>query len=466
MSKSLPVIFLAISFLFGLVAIGFCEDITLTTYYPAPYGSYNELLLFPHTPAVVTCDDQHKGLIYYDSAEDIIKVCTGSDSLWKAPSYWVLEGNSLHTQKTPWTVGIGTPPFNGFYHLHLKEGNPILALEDTGSGQIGRLDEINGSGLWISTNDVGTSKDIVIAPRTAWSTVFKDGGNVGIGVLNPIFKLEVSGETGAIGATTTNGVGVNAVTSDGFAPGIHGEGPMTGVEGVSSSSGSGGWGVHGTSASSAGVFGEGWGGVAGNGESYGVSGYSAAGTGVSGQSGSGTAGNFTSTSGTGVSGSGPIGIHGIGATAGLFDGDVTINGNLSITGTINGADVAEGIDCPGCAATDVVTIDPNNNLKFNRSSRAYDYTVAGVISEKPSLNLSKGDAKNHPPLALAGLVKCKVTDENGAIKRGDLLVTSSKPGHAMRADLDKIKPGMIVGKALEPWEKGEGKITVLVGSSN
>ena len=139
-----------------------------------------------------------------------------------------------------------------------------------------------------------------------------------------------------------------------------------------------------------------------------------------------------------------------------------INGNIAVTGTINGADVAEGVNCPGCASADVVVIDPKHNLKFKKSTTAYDSTVAGVISEKPTLNLNKGNSKDINPLALAGLVKCKATTENGAIKRGDLLVTSSKAGYAMRADIDKLKPGMVIGKALEPLEKGEGKISVII----
>ena len=37
------------------------------------------------------------------------------------------------------------------------------------------------------------------------------------------------------------------------------------------------------------------------------------------------------------------------------------------------------------------------------------------------------------PLAVIGIVPCKVTAEAGPIVAGDLLVTSSTPGHAMKA---------------------------------
>jgi hypothetical protein len=53
--------------------------------------------------------------------------------------------------------------------------------------------------------------------------------------------------------------------------------------------------------------------------------------------------------------------------------------------------------------------------------------------------------------------------EGGEIKRGDLLVTSSTPGVAMKADIEKVKPGQVIGKALENYGGNSiGKIKVLV----
>jgi len=72
------------------------------------------------------------------------------------------------------------------------------------------------------------------------------------------------------------------------------------------------------------------------------------------------------------------------------------------------------------------------------------------------------------PLALVGVVPVKVSAENGAIQPGDLLTTSTTPGHAMKAtpvDLGGIpiyRPGTIIGKALTPLTEGTGVITVLV----
>jgi len=65
-------------------------------------------------------------------------------------------------------------------------------------------------------------------------------------------------------------------------------------------------------------------------------------------------------------------------------------------------------------------------------------------------------------VALAGCTPCKVTDEGGPIRRGDLLTSASTPGHAMRAANDEQKPGIILGKALEAHAEGEGMIDVFV----
>jgi hypothetical protein len=69
---------------------------------------------------------------------------------------------------------------------------------------------------------------------------------------------------------------------------------------------------------------------------------------------------------------------------------------------------------------------------------------------------------DQPLLALMGVVPVKATTENGPIKPGDLLVSSSIPGHVMRCDDPKECEGAIIGKALEPLDEGIGVIKMLV----
>jgi len=49
------------------------------------------------------------------------------------------------------------------------------------------------------------------------------------------------------------------------------------------------------------------------------------------------------------------------------------------------------------------------------------------------------------------------------VEVGDMLTTSSTPGHAMKA-LDSARAfGSVIGKALRPLQKGQGLIPVLIG---
>ena len=62
----------------------------------------------------------------------------------------------------------------------------------------------------------------------------------------------------------------------------------------------------------------------------------------------------------------------------------------------------------------------------------------------------------------------KVDASKAPIQIGDLLVTSDVPGVAMKstpvefAGRKMHMPGTIIGKALEPLEKGKGEILVLL----
>ncbi|MCI2429964.1 hypothetical protein LM604_04870, partial [Candidatus Acetothermia bacterium] len=67
-----------------------------------------------------------------------------------------------------------------------------------------------------------------------------------------------------------------------------------------------------------------------------------------------------------------------------------------------------------------------------------------------------------PLLALLGRVPVKATTENGPIRVGDLLTSSSRPGYAMRcSDATKCE-GAIIGKALEPLNQNEDLILMLL----
>ena len=65
-------------------------------------------------------------------------------------------------------------------------------------------------------------------------------------------------------------------------------------------------------------------------------------------------------------------------------------------------------------------------------------------------------------MAMMGIVPTKVSTENGPIERGDLLVSSSTPGYAMKGTDGTRMMGAVIGKALAPLHTGQGLIEVLV----
>ena len=117
-----------------------------------------------------------------------------------------------------------------------------------------------------------------------------------------------------------------------------------------------------------------------------------------------------------------------------------------------------------------------------RSTEARSTLVAGVYSTRPGFVGSERDWDVPPakqgdemgtydlemmaaqfdevPLAVVGIVPCKVSAENGPIRPGDLLVTAGTVGHAMRDD--NPKTGSVLGKALDSLPSGTGVIRILV----
>jgi hypothetical protein len=65
-------------------------------------------------------------------------------------------------------------------------------------------------------------------------------------------------------------------------------------------------------------------------------------------------------------------------------------------------------------------------------------------------------------VALNGRVYVLADASNGAIQPGDLLTTSSTPGHAMKVMDYSQSPGAIIGKAMSTLEAGRGYVLVLV----
>jgi hypothetical protein len=135
-----------------------------------------------------------------------------------------------------------------------------------------------------------------------------------------------------------------------------------------------------------------------------------------------------------------------------------------------GADLAEAFDVEGSILNyepgDVLTISLNKDRTVELSHEPYSKLVAGVFATKPGVLLAERNIDSNlsgmVPMGVVGVLPTKVTTENGNIKRGDLLVTSSLPGYAMKGTDQKLMFGATIGKALQDFDRSTGVIRVLV----
>jgi hypothetical protein len=165
---------------------------------------------------------------------------------------------------------------------------------------------------------------------------------------------------------------------------------------------------------------------------------------------------------------------GIGTTSPQALLDVAGEARVHVITITGGADIAEGFDVtshndvkprPGL----VVSIDPKRIGQLQVAGRAYDRRVAGIISGangvNPGLLLGQEQsvASGEFPVANVGRVWCYCdADVGGPIVAGDLLTTSSTPGHAMKVTQHDRAGGATLGKAMSSLESGQGLVLVLV----
>jgi len=343
----------------------------------------------------------------------------GNNISWTNAMYITSSGN----------VGIGTTAPGT--KLHVKsDGSTTIRVDAPSSQQVGYQWAKDGSVKWSAYIDVN-SNDLRFWDGTGNRVTFASGGNVGIGTTEPTYKLDV---TGGIHSTT-------GITSDGTFAFIIG---TTGFAYLPSNT------SHIAYYKKSGTY-----------EYY----WRKSDNGYPGGANDSTLAMLNDNGRFYVSGS-----IGIGTTAPSYKLGVVGTGAATGGWVTGGPDIAENYPTYDLSieAGDIVAPDPQNPNFIVKTSQSYQNSLIGVISTNPGFIMTGNDdfftsgkisKDNERLVALAGRVPVKVSTENGEIKVGDLLTSSSKPGVAMKA----TEPGRVIGIALEPYNgEGIGKIMVFV----
>ena len=167
----------------GLLSPGAAEEtLTITTYYPSPYGNYREL----RAQRMAIGDHYIQGGTYDWQEGD----GDGGEIYYQADL--VVEGN----------VGIGTAdpiaklhiltPDTSSYGLYI--GNSTYTTMGLKLGYFGTRGEIFGTHGEIQAHDLTGYRALVLNPS---------GGNVGIGAISPSYQFQLSTDSAAKPSTTT-----------------------------------------------------------------------------------------------------------------------------------------------------------------------------------------------------------------------------------------------------------------------
>ncbi len=127
--------------------------------------------------------------------------------------------------------------------------------------------------------------------------------------------------------------------------------------------------------------------------------------------------------------------------------EILVNDAMRVSGLITGtatqaqyADLAERYTADATYGEGHVMVI-GGSAEITESNQENDTKVAGVISEQWAFLMNQHE--DGPAVALKGKVQCKVV---GSVSKGDALVTSSTPGHAVASD--SPNPLCVIGRSL------------------
>ena len=432
------------------------------------------------------------------------------DARWLDMRVRCPSGSGAYAALTPRQALVAAP-----YALSLMPYATVHATTSSGTGLLNVTNAGSGRAMYVSnaSNDVAPLRSdntgsawAVYATSTNGTGVWAESAR-GIGIRAMHTAVTGTGTNAAVYAYTNSQDAyanaimgeVNTTSGGGYSAAVRGlhEGTGNGGIGVWGSHAGAGWGVYGTSVSGIGTYGL-------STSYFGVLGASTSSQGVRGTSSTGI-GVYALSNGVGVgapalyaynthTGAEP---NGVAIYARNASADAAIVAQNTSTGdtirTLNaagtsvvfavrnngrvrtsaveiygGGDLAEKFEATGVAEPGtLMVIDENNPGQLKPSCDPYDTKVAGIVSGaggvNPGMTLhQQGVLEGDTLVAIAGRVYVKAEANSAPIKPGDLLTSSSLPGHVMKAVDRDLAQGAIIGKAMTGLDTGTGLVLVLV----
>lgn len=84
---------------------------------------------------------------------------------------------------------------------------------------------------------------------------------------------------------------------------------------------------------------------------------------------------------------------------------------------------------------------------YKKSSEPYEFKMIGVVTDNPAVALDFSETEQSTAVASSGVQPVKVSGENGPIKEGDYITSSTQPGIGMRAS----EAGYVLGIAMDDF---------------
>lgn len=248
--KGLLFLILILFIVLPVFSYGAEESITVTTYYPSPYGVYSEMRLYPklESDATVCNSSNQEGLMFYDKTMHALRVCRcdsggacllASEFDYTSANYWTLSDaeTELYPNNLAWNVGIGTAVPGQKLVVQAADtasstgiGATIYLQSDTSAAA-----NRGGSVLFGDTGTTramikgayegaGSSGYLALSTRTSAGVMtealrINSSGNVVIGTTAPNEKLVVSGGAILINSASTvdnDARGITANSDDDF----------------------------------------------------------------------------------------------------------------------------------------------------------------------------------------------------------------------------------------------------------